>query len=75
MGLLNKISAKATSFSNSGFGTNASIHGGRFFDKNGAANVEKKGINVLDSISWYHTMIDLPRWKFMSILLLFCIMV
>jgi inward rectifier potassium channel len=73
MGLLNKISAKATSFSNSGFGTNASIHGGRFFDKNGAANVEKKGINVLDSISWYHTMIDLPRWKFMSILFLFYI--
>jgi inward rectifier potassium channel len=73
MGILNTISAKATSFSNSGFGTNASIHGGRFFDKNGAANVQKKGINVLDSISWYHTMIDLPRWKFMGILFLFYI--
>ncbi len=73
MDFLNTIGSKAKSFSNSGFGTNASIHGGRFFDKNGAANVEKKGINILDSISWYHTMIDLPRWKFMGILFLFYI--
>ena len=73
MAFLKKFNSKAKTDKNSGFGTNSSNYGGRFINKNGTANVEKKGIHFLNRISWYHTMIDLPRWKFMGIILSFYI--
>lgn len=42
-------------------------------NKNGKANVEKQGMHFLHRISWYHTMIDMPAWKFMLVLLSFYI--
>jgi inward rectifier potassium channel len=71
MALLKRINEKAKSYLNSGFGENTSSYGGRFVNKNGKANVEKKGLHRLHRISWYHTLIDMPTWKFMSILLSF----
>lgn len=71
MALLKRINEKAKSYLNSGFGVNTSSYGGRFVNKNGTANVEKHGLHLLHRISWYHTMIDMPTWKFMSILLSF----
>nr|WP_315166730.1 ion channel [uncultured Flavobacterium sp.] len=71
MTAMKKINSKAKADTNTGFGVNANNYGGRFVNKNGTANVEKRGMHLLHRISWYHTMIDLPRWKFMLILLLF----
>lgn len=71
MALLKRINEKAKSYLNSGFGVNTNSYGGRFVNKNGKANVEKQGMNFLNRISWYHTMIDMPAWKFMLILLSF----
>ncbi len=71
MNLLKKINAKAKAEINTGFGTNSSSYGGRFITKSGNANVKKTGIGFLDSISWYHTMLNIPRWKFMVIVVLF----
>lgn len=71
MDFLKKINAKAKLDTDSGFGTNASDYGGRFFTKNGNANVKKVGISFIDSISWYHTMLTIPRWKFLFIILTF----
>lgn len=68
MALLKKINIKAQTDKNSGFGTNANSYGGRFVNKNGTPNIEKRGMNLLRRISWYHTMIDMPNWKFMLIL-------
>ncbi|MFV8363476.1 ion channel [Flavobacterium sp. ZT3P35] len=65
------MKATRASQQNTGFGTNANNYGGRFINKDGTANVEKRGLFLLNRISWYHTMIDMPRWRFMSILLLF----
>lgn len=58
---------------NTGFGTNASNYGGRFINKDGSANVEKRGMFLLRRISWYHTMIAMPQWRFLLTLLLFYI--
>lgn len=66
---MKNINSKAKTDTNTGFGTNANNYGGRFVNKNGTANVEKRGMHLLHRISWYHTMIDMPRWKFMFILL------
>lgn len=68
---MNSINAKAKADKNTGFGTNASSYGGRFVNKDGKANVEKRGMHVLQRISWYHTMIDMSGWRFIMVILTF----
>ncbi|RUT68882.1 Inward rectifier potassium channel Irk [Flavobacterium cupreum] len=75
MVLLKNINHKAKTDVNSGFGTNANSYGGRFVNKNGTANIEKRGMHLLRRISWYHTMIEMPNWKFMLILFSFYIII
>jgi len=71
MDILEKINTKAKSTDTTGFGTSASNYGGRFINKDGSANIEKSGITLFNRISWYHTMLNMPGWKFMGILLAF----
>ena len=73
MALLKKINSKAKAEINTGFGTNANSYGGRFINKDGSANIQKRGMNFISRISWYHTMIDMPRWKFLGVLFAFYI--
>jgi inward rectifier potassium channel len=73
MALFHRLNSKSKTLANTGFGTSASNYGGRFINKDGSANVVKKGIGLFDKISWYHTMLNLSTWKFLSILLLFYI--
>ncbi|KUJ61762.1 Inward rectifier potassium channel Irk [Flavobacteriaceae bacterium CRH] len=75
MALLKNLNDNAKTEDNSGFGTNANSYGGRFVNKNGTANIEKRGMNLLRRISWYHIMIDMPNWKFMLILFSFYIII
>jgi inward rectifier potassium channel len=71
MAFKKKINSKAKSDQNTGFGTNASSYGGRFLNKSGNANVRKTGIGFFEGISWFHTMLNIPKWKFMTIVVLF----
>jgi inward rectifier potassium channel len=71
MALLKKINSRAKAEINSGFGTNSGSYGGRFINKDGSVNVEKKGMTFLQRISWYHTMITMPGYKFIGILFSF----
>ena len=73
MAILHKINSKAKPEINTGFGINPSNYGGRFVNKDGRANIEKNGISFLEKISWYHTMLLMPRWKFFLIIILFYI--
>lgn len=66
-----KINAKAKTSRSTGFGTNASSYGGRFINKNGTANIKKRGASLLSRTSWYHTMKGLSTWKFITILFTF----
>lgn len=45
----------------SGFGSNAS---GRFVNKDGFSNVEKRGINIFSRFSWYHTLMEFSTTRF-----------
>ena len=56
MALLRNVNTKAKADKNSGFGTNANSYGGRFVNKDGTPNIEKRGMHLLRRISWYHTM-------------------
>ena len=52
----------------SGFSSSAT---GRFVNKNGSPNVRRTGLsNPLEKYSWYHTLLDLPSWKFIFFLVL-----
>ena len=68
---IRKINPAARSEINTGFGVNSSDYGGRFLNKNGKPNIEKKGISYFEKISWYHIFLDMLRWKFLSVILLF----
>ena len=68
-----KIKADLKTDDKTGFGVNASNNGGRLINKDGSSNLEKQGISWLDKISWFHTMLSLPRWKFISVVILFFI--
>ena len=70
MSLIRKLNTKAKTEINTGFGVNSADYGGRFVNKSGRANIEKKGIPFLERISWYHTMLAVPRWKFLGIVVL-----
>jgi inward rectifier potassium channel len=75
MALLRKINTKAETADNTGFGVNTSDYGGRFVNKDGQPNIEKRGISFLERISWFHTMLAIPRWKFLLLIFLFFIVV
>jgi len=75
MALLKKINSNAKAEINSGFGSNPGSYGGRFVNKDGSANIEKRGMHFLRRISWYHTMLEMPRWKFLGTLFVFYIAV
>ena len=71
MARIRKLNTKLKAEINTGFGNNPSSYGGRFVNKNGRPNIEKSGLGFLEGISWYHTMLVMPRWKFFLVILLF----
>jgi inward rectifier potassium channel len=75
MAFLRKLNPKARSEINTGFGTNTSSYGGRFINKDGNANIEKRGVGLFERISWYHTLLAIPRWKFIALIFIFYIVV
>lgn len=61
---------------NTGFGINSANSAGRFYDRvSGRANVIKRGVNVLNRYSWYHTLLAMSRGKFILLLFLIYILV
>jgi inward rectifier potassium channel len=47
-----------------GFGERSTQSGGRYYRKDGKPNIVRKGIKFFDQLSWFHTMLSMPRWKF-----------
>src|SRR6187455_2569951 len=61
---------------NTGFGNNSSNNAGRFVDKRrGKANIRKTGVSLLEKYSWYHTMLETPRGKFLFLLFMIYILI
>ena len=70
-----KINPKARSEINTGFGVNSLDYGGRFVNKSGQPNVEKRGVGYFERISWYHVLLDMPQWAFLLTIILFYLVV
>lgn len=54
-----------------GFGTNASSYGGRFVNRDGTFNLRKTGVSFRNRFSIFHTMLNMPTWKFITVIVLF----
>lgn len=54
---------------NTGFSSNSTSTGGRFINRDGLPNVTQKGVGLLNRYSWYHTLLEMKRSKFLLILL------
>jgi inward rectifier potassium channel len=54
-----------------GFGNNASSYGGRFINRDGSFNLRKEGFPFWERFSIFHSMLNLPRWKFICIIIIF----
>lgn len=61
---MGKQNLKIKEEKDSGFST---IVSGRFTNKDGRYNVKRKGVNILNRYSWYHTFLLLPRFKFIGV--------
>ncbi|HEV8283389.1 MAG TPA: ion channel [Chitinophagaceae bacterium] len=51
-----------------GFGTSSEYNAGRFYNRSGRVNILKKGVNIFNRYSWYHTMLAMPRIKFLILI-------
>jgi inward rectifier potassium channel len=68
MALLRRNNAARAADNSTGFGNNAGNVGSRLVNRDGTPNTIKRGLPWLERISWYHTMIQMSRWKFILII-------
>lgn len=57
-------------FRETGFGNKVTEPNQRLMNKDGSSNVERKGLSVFASSSFYHSLITMPWWKFNGIVFL-----
>jgi inward rectifier potassium channel len=70
MAILRRFNTRAKAVNDTGFGVNSNDSAGRFVNRDGHPNVSKRGIPVLERYSWFHSMLALPRWKFLFLIML-----
>lgn len=68
MGIVRRINSKAATDETTGFGSKGSMYGGRFMNQQGRPNVRKINIGFFESISWFHTLIEMKTLKFLMCL-------
>ena len=67
----NRINPFSKTNNDTGFGTNASSYGGRFINRDGTYNLKRVGVSFWDRFSVFHTMLNMPLWKFVTVIVLF----
>jgi len=69
MALRSKINRRAQINQETGLGLNSSNNTERFFDKNGDPHIRIKGNSFLNRLSIYQTLLKMPMWKFLSLII------
>lgn len=70
-----KINPFSKQNNDTGFATGSNETGGRFVNKDGSYNLVKEGMPVYKRFSIFNDMLNLPVWKFISIIFLFFIVI
>ena len=73
MSVIKRINPISKTNNDTGFGTNASGYGGRFINRDGTYNLKKTGVSFWDRFSLFHSMLNMPLWKFITVIVLFFI--
>jgi len=73
MSLSKHFNKKAKIENETGLGTNSNLNAGRFFNKDGTPNIQVGGMSFLEKINWFHSLLNMPRWKFILLVLVFFI--
>lgn len=71
MPLLKQINPVPRLNDDTGFSTTGVINGSRFINKDGTFNLHKRGWTFFDRFSIFYTMISLPLWQFITIIVIF----
>lgn len=58
-----------------GLGTNTTLNGGRFFNRDGVPNMEVRGLPLLRRLNIYHSLLSMSRWRFLAAIILFFVSV
>jgi inward rectifier potassium channel len=69
MSLRSKINRRAQLNQETGLGVNSSNNSERFFDKNGDPHIKIRGNSFFNRFSMYQTMLKMPMWKFLSVII------
>lgn len=70
-----KFNKRASTISETGFSTNSSSSGGRFYNKDGSPNLAIRGVRFSERFSLFKAMLDFSNGKFLLIILLFYLVV
>ena len=73
--LLKNPNRKAEVNNETGLGTNTALSGGRFFNKNGAPNIEVTGLPFWQRLNIYHSLLSMATWKFLMVIILFFVFI
>ena len=65
-----KIDPSLKMNNDTGFGTNAANYGGRFINRDGTFNTRREGVTYLRRFSLYHSMLNMPMWKFIGLIVI-----
>ncbi|HSR37821.1 MAG TPA: ion channel, partial [Phnomibacter sp.] len=72
MATVKKTNPFARSNNDTGFGNTVGNTGGRFVNKDGSFNIYREGGNPFSWFSMYHTLLNMPSWRFLlTVLILF----
>ncbi|MEP7166068.1 MAG: ion channel [Ferruginibacter sp.] len=76
MSLYKKINPFSKQNNDTGFATNSKdLLGGRFINKDGSYNLVKEGLPFRKRFSIFHDMLNLPLWKFITIIFIFFLVI
>lgn len=70
-----KINPFSKQNNDTGFAGNNNEAGGRFINKDGSYNLVKEGMPFMKRFSLFHDMLNLPLWKFISLIFLFFVLI
>lgn len=73
MAIHKKINPFLKQNNDTGFATNTNTTGGRFINKDGSYNLVKEGMPFIKRFSLFQDMLNLPVWKFITVIFIFYI--
>ncbi len=75
MSTKNSINPFSRANNDTGFGSGSTSYGGRFVNRDGSFNLRKTGVSFRNRFSVFHTMLHMPTWKFIAVIITFFLLI